>query len=86
MGFGSFIWFDTDSAFDIDNDTLMNSQEAPDRWDTNPVSHDTDGDKLPDGWEVTYSEESLMLGLVDNNIGRSWGKRANGPKECQTLT
>ena len=68
-----------DSAFDIDNDTLMNSQEAPDRWDTNPVSHDTDGDKLPDGWEVTYSEESLMLGLVDNNTLDALGAR--GPMD-----
>ena len=68
-----------DSVFDIDNDTLMNSQEAPDRWDTNPVSHDTDGDKLPDGWEVTYSEESLMMGLVDNNTLDALGAR--GPMD-----
>ena len=61
-------------------------QEAPDRWDTNPVSHDTDGDKLPDGWEVTYSEESLMLGLVDNNTLDALGARGPMDQECQTLT
>ena len=60
---------------DIDNDTLQNSLEAPDRWDTNPVDHDSDGDKLPDGWEVRYSEEAIELGLVDNNTLNALGSR-----------
>ena len=55
-----------DDTFDIDNDTLANGAEAPDRWDTNPVDDDTDGDLLPDGWEVKYSEQALIIGLVDN--------------------
>ena len=50
-----------DDNYDIDNDTLMNAQEAPDRWNTNPVDNDTDSDKLPDGWEVYYSQLALEL-------------------------
>jgi hypothetical protein len=72
-----------DSMFDIDNDTLMNSLEAPDRWDTNPVDDDTDGDKLPDGWEVYYSEIALSLGLVDNNTLSAVGAR--GPMDPKML-
>ena len=68
-----------DSIYDIDNDTLQNSLEAPDRWDTNPVDHDSDGDKLPDGWEVGYSEEAIELGLVDNNTLNALGSR--GPMD-----
>ena len=64
-----------DDNFDIDNDTLMNSQEAPDRWNTNPVDNDTDSDKLPDGWEVYYSQLALELGLVDNSTFDSTGAR-----------
>ena len=72
-----------DSMFDIDNDTLMNSLEAPDRWDTNPVDDDTDGDKLPDGYEVYYSEIALSLGLVDNNTLSAVGAR--GPMDPKML-
>ena len=61
------------------NDTLQNSLEAPDRWDTNPVDDDTDGDRLPDGWEVSYSEEAIELGLVDNNTLNALGSR--GPMD-----
>ena len=68
-----------DSSFDIDNDSLQNALEAPDRWDTNPVDDDSDGDKLPDGWEVKYSEEALKLGLVDNNTLDALGSR--GPMD-----
>ncbi|MEC9457527.1 MAG: hypothetical protein VYD27_00960 [Candidatus Thermoplasmatota archaeon] len=68
-----------DSIFDIDNDSLQNSLEAPDRWDTNPVDDDSDGDKLPDGWEVRFSEEALRLGLVDNNSLDALGSR--GPMD-----
>ena len=68
-----------DSLFDIDNDTLQNSLEVPDRWDTNPVDHDSDGDRLPDGWEVKYSEEAIRLGLVDNNSLSALGSR--GPMD-----
>ena len=68
-----------DSIYDIDNDTLQNSLEAPDRWDTNPVDDDSDGDRLPDGWEVSYSEEAIALGLVDNNTLNALGSR--GPMD-----
>ena len=68
-----------DSNFDIDNDTLMNALEAPDRWDTNPVDDDTDGDLLADGWEVSASERAINLGLVDNNSLDALGAR--GPMD-----
>ena len=64
-----------DDNYDIDNDTLMNAQEAPDRWNTNPVDNDTDSDILPDGWEVYYSQLALELGLVDNSTFDSTGAR-----------
>ena len=64
-----------DDTYDIDNDTLPNGAEAPDRWDTNPVDDDTDGDLLPDGWEVRYSEQALILGLVDNATTSANGAR-----------
>ena len=64
-----------DDTYDIDNDTLPNGAEAPDRWDTNPVDDDTDGDMLPDGWEVKYSEQALILGLVDNATTSANGAR-----------
>jgi hypothetical protein len=68
-----------DSIYDIDNDTLQNSLEAPDRWNTNPVDHDSDGDLLPDGWEVSKTELALTLGLVDNNTLSALGSR--GPMD-----
>ena len=68
-----------DSNFDIDNDTLINALEAPDRWDTNPVDDDTDGDLLADGWEVSASERAISLGLVDNNTLDALGAR--GPMD-----
>ena len=55
-----------DTLFDIDNDSLLNTQEVPDRWDTNPVNDDSDGDRLPDGWETAATEAALNEGLVDN--------------------
>ena len=64
-----------DDTYDIDNDTLANGAEAPDRWDTNPVDDDTDGDMLPDGWEVKYSEMALIIGLVDNATNNANGAR-----------
>ncbi len=64
-----------DDTYDIDNDTLSNGAEAPDRWDTNPVDDDTDGDMLPDGWEVRYSEEALILGIADNSTYSAYGAR-----------
>lgn len=64
-----------DDTFDIDNDTLANAQEAPDRWNTNPVDDDSDGDRLPDGWEVYYSRLALELGLVDNETIGAFGAR-----------
>ena len=68
-----------DSIFDIDNDSLQNGLEAPDRWDTNPVEDDSDGDKLPDGWEVRYSEEAISLGIVDEKALSALGSR--GPMD-----
>lgn len=64
-----------DDTFDVDNDTLPNGAEAPDRWNTNPVDDDTDGDLLPDGWEVHYSEIALELGLTDNSTTSVHGAR-----------
>ena len=64
-----------DDTFDIDNDTLANGLEAPDRWDTNPVDDDSDGDMLPDGWEVYYSQLAFEYGLVDNATLGVYGAR-----------
>ena len=64
-----------DDSFDVDNDTLANGLEAPDRWDTNPVDDDTDGDMLPDGWEVYYSQQAFELGLADNETVGVYGAR-----------
>ena len=68
-----------DALYDVDNDTLTNSAEAPDRWNTNPVDDDTDGDLLPDGWEVYYSMLAIQSGLVDNATLESYGAR--GPMD-----
>ena len=64
-----------DDTFDIDNDTLSNSAEAPDRWNTNPIDDDSDHDNLPDGWEVKYSQMALEEGLVDNSTLSAYGAR-----------
>ena len=64
-----------DDTFDVDNDTLANGMEAPDRWDTNPVDDDTDGDLLPDGWEVYYSQLAFENGLADNETVGVYGAR-----------
>jgi len=64
-----------DDTYDVDNDTLANSAEAPDRWNTNPVDDDSDGDNLPDGWEVDYSQQALENGLVDNSTLSAYGAR-----------
>jgi hypothetical protein len=69
----------SDAEFDIDNDTLTNSMEAPDRWDTNPINNDSDGDGLPDGWEVLYSGQAIELGLVANGTLEMTGAR--GPMD-----
>jgi len=57
----------SDSGYDVDNDSLTTDAEGPGRWDTNPVDDDTDGDGLPDGWEVKFSLMALELGLVSND-------------------
>ena len=64
-----------DDTYDVDNDTLANSAEAPDRWNTNPVNDDTDGDLLPDGWEVAYSLQAVERGLVENLTAEANGAR-----------
>lgn len=64
-----------DDTFDIDNDTLANGLEGPDRWNTNPVDDDTDDDMLPDGWEVYYSQLAFELGLADNATVGAYGAR-----------
>ena len=64
-----------DDTFDIDNDSLANGAEAPDKWNTNPVDDDTDNDGLPDGWEVYYSGLALENGLVDNGTIDAYGAR-----------
>jgi hypothetical protein len=68
-----------DANFDIDNDTLPNAMEAPDRWDTNPVDDDTDQDRLPDGWEVYWSDKALELGLSSSEELEAMGAR--GPMD-----
>ena len=65
-----------DANYDIDNDTLLNAQEAPDRWNTNPVDNDTDGDKLPDGWEVRATERAFELGIANGTFDPTF---ARGP-------
>ena len=68
-----------DRLYDIDNDSLVNTQETPDRWDTNPVNDDSDGDRLPDGWETRATEAALNEGLVDNGITRNdWSSWSSG--------
>ena len=64
-----------DDTFDVDNDSLPNSAEAPDKWNTNPVDDDTDSDNLPDGWEVYYSRLALENGLVDEGASDAYGAR-----------
>ncbi len=64
-----------DDTFDVDNDSLPNGAEAPDKWNTNPVDDDTDSDNLPDGWEVYYSGLALENGLVDNATNDAYGAR-----------
>jgi hypothetical protein len=65
----------SDNVYDIDNDSLMNSAEAPDKWNTNPVDRDSDGDMLFDGWEVKYSQYAIESGLVDNGTLEANGAR-----------
>ena len=43
--------------------------------DTNPVDDDTDGDMLPDGWEVYYSQLAFENGLADNETVGVYGAR-----------
>jgi heat shock protein beta len=64
-----------DAVYDIDNDSLLNGAEAPDKWNTNPVDRDSDGDKLFDGWEVKYSQYAIESGLVDNESLSAYGAR-----------
>ena len=64
-----------DATYDIDNDSLMNGAEAPDKWNTNPVDKDSDGDLLFDGWEVKYSQYAIESGLVDNGSLTAYGAR-----------
>ncbi len=68
-----------DANFDVDNDTLPNAMEAPDRWNTNPVDDDTDGDRLADGWEVYWSDKALELGLSNSEELQAIGAR--GPMD-----
>ena len=68
-----------DANFDVDNDTLPNAMEAPDRWNTNPVDDDTDQDRLADGWEVYWSGKALELGLSNSEELQAIGAR--GPMD-----
>jgi hypothetical protein len=68
-----------DADYDIDNDSLPNDMEGPNRWNTNPVNDDTDNDKLPDGWEVKYSAQAISQGLIDNTTLQNLGAR--GPMD-----
>jgi hypothetical protein len=52
-----------DSEIDFDGDGLKNREEY--FYGTNPENEDTDGDGLPDGWEVTYTRyESIIDRIV----------------------
>ncbi len=66
-----------DTTTDVDDDGLNNTQEGPTNngWNTNPVQNDTDGDGLPDGWEVEASENATILGLVDAEVLSQTGAR-----------
>ena len=66
-------------ASDTDNDTLTLLQEAVAL--TNPTSPDTDGDGLPDGWEVTYSDAVGVDPLV-----AATGDELASDKDNDTLT
>ncbi|MCK5529006.1 MAG: PKD domain-containing protein, partial [Kiritimatiellae bacterium] len=56
-------WHATDATDDPDNDNLVNLQEYHNG--TDPLSKDTDGDTLPDGWEV---QENMNPVSVTNNL------------------
>ena len=56
----------TDTGYDIDNDSLPNDAELPSAWNTNPIDFDSDGDQLPDGWEVRFSLMAVEFGLYQN--------------------
>ena len=49
-------------ASDADNDGLNITEEFKAK--THPISRDTDGDGLPDGWEVTYSNATGVNPIV----------------------
>ncbi len=68
-----------DANFDVDNDTLTNAMEAPNRWDTNPIDDDSDKDRLPDGWEVYWSDVALANGLTNSQELEAFGAR--GPMD-----
>ena len=51
---------------DPDEDGLVNWQEA--LYATDPSNEDTDGDGLPDGWEVTYTRKDADGNVVDPSL------------------
>jgi len=53
---------DWDRDQDPDRDRLTNYEESPWGWNINPVNPDTDGDRLPDGWEADYAKWDTGLG------------------------
>jgi hypothetical protein len=55
----------TDPAADADNDGLSNLQEY--QLGTRPDYFDTDGDLLPDGWEVEYRLDLLTINSIDSD-------------------
>ena len=65
---------------DFDHDELTNSEEETEG--TNPAKWDTDGDSLPDGWEVYYGLHPLDNGAEEE---RSEGGRGGGEQLTETL-
>lgn len=65
--FGHLNWTDND---DPDNDGLTNIEEY--NLGTNPNNPDTDGDKMPDGWEVDNNLDPLSDDAGDDADGDNY--------------
>jgi hypothetical protein len=56
-----------DKDLDADNDTLTNGQEYS--WGTDPCNDDTDGDGMPDWWEIRYGLNPRLNDADDDPDG-----------------